>query len=210
MGTFTVSYGAMRWNHFTRTLGINVVGICCISAFTPVWNSAGRAMSPPADIRPAAAIVVLAAGMSGANILGDESLRRTTEGVRLYQRGLAPLIVLSGSGAEADVRARFARDIGIPLDAIVRENTANTTREEAVRVAGLLQPRGAMHILLVTESMHMRRAKRVFERAGFDVSVAPSDEYPAAVFTPEDRLWLMMRVSQESAAFLYYSLAGYF
>ncbi len=199
----------MSWNRFTRILGIGVIAVFAGSAFTPVWNLAARRLSPAAEIASADAIVVLAAGMGGESTLGEESLRRTFEGMRLYQRGLAPLIVFSGSGAEAEVRARLARDIGIPANAILLERNANTTREESTRIAGLLHPRRAIHILLVTESLHMLRAKRVFEGAGFQVSPAPSDRYPAEVFTPEDRIWLMTRVLQESAALIYYRLSGY-
>lgn len=157
----------MRWNRLTRLLGLGAVIFLAGSAFTPVWKRAGQVLAPPAAVDSAEAIVVLAAGMSGETSLGEESQGRTFEGVRLYQRGLAPLIVFSGGGPEAEVRARLARDIGIPAYAILLESNANTTREESRRIARLLHPRRALQILLVTESLHMLRAMRVFEAAGF-------------------------------------------
>jgi uncharacterized SAM-binding protein YcdF (DUF218 family) len=206
---------AMRWNRFARTLGIGLIVVLLISAFTPLWNRAGRAVAPAADIGSAEAIIVLASGMAGEMTLDDESLRRTAEGVRLYQQGLAPLIVFSGGVtvndtlSESEIRAKFARDVGIPAEAILLEKTANTTREESVRVAELLSLRGARRVLLVTESLHMNRGKRLFERAGFQVFPAPSDDYSRVLHTPLNRLWLMMRVLEESVALVYYRLAGY-
>ena len=161
------------------------------------------------------AIVVLGAGLIHSGILKNESMRRVVRGVELYKENLAPLLIVLGAGlpdepnpSEAEVRLRFASAMGVPRDAIITLETT-TTREESTRTASFLHPRNLHRIILVTESLHMRRAKLVFERAGFEVLPGVSANYPAALSLPADRLWLAMRVTQESAALLYYRLAGY-
>ena len=162
------------------------------------------------------AIVVLGAGLMNGGTLRDESLRRAVEGIALYKQGLAPILVLSGPGrrdgtprSEAEQRSALAQAMGVPLEAILTEDTANTTREEAVRISRLLMHRGLRKILLVTDSLHLRRAKLVFETNGLEVFPAPSDDYSSAATTAKDRLWLLTRIVQETAALAYYRLAGY-
>lgn len=179
-----------------------------------MWNRIASALAGPTMVASSDAIVVLSASLLSDKTLTDESLRRALHGIRLYQRGLAPLIVLSGRErvsppTEAEIRAKLARDMGIPADAILLEKAANTTREESMRIGELLLSRNARRILLVTESLHMRRAKLVFERAGFQVLPAPSDEYPQIASAPAGRFWLMFRVLQETGGLLYYRTAGY-
>ena len=73
----------------------------------------------------------------------------------------------------------------------------------------LLQPRGVRKILLVTNSLHMGRARGVFERAGFEVLVAVADNISNTADSPESRLSLMYRASKEFLARIYYRIAGY-
>lgn len=152
----------------------------------------------------------------GGGVLAEESMRRVLRGIELYRQGLAPMLVLSGTGrsdepkpTEAEVRAKLAITMGIPPEAIFKEETANTTREESQHIAGLLRQRNVQRILLVTESLHMRRAKLVFERAGVQVLPAISADYSRVANTPGDRLWLTTRIFQETAALIYYRVAGY-
>jgi len=99
--------------------------------------------------------------------------------------------------------------MGVPPSAILTEESANTTFEEAIHIAAALHQRGAGHILLVTDSLHMRRAMRVFAHAGLVVQPAVSADYPAEPTSAKGRLWLAMRIAQESAAMIYYRVAGY-
>jgi uncharacterized SAM-binding protein YcdF (DUF218 family) len=99
--------------------------------------------------------------------------------------------------------------MGIPPEAIIKIETSMTTREESIHTASVLRQRNMHRIILVTESLHMRRAKLVFERSGLEVLPAISTDYPGAILRPGGRLWLAMRLMQESAALVYYRLAGY-
>jgi uncharacterized SAM-binding protein YcdF (DUF218 family) len=125
----------------------------------------------------------------------------------LHRKGLAPLLLLSGPGrgegpAEAEVRAELARALGLSPEVILTESEAQTTREEAVKSGALLREKGVGRILL-------SRAQRLFERAGFEVLAAPTDEVSSEASSPEGRLRLMRQILQELLARFYYRVAGY-
>jgi len=204
----------MTWNRLTMVIGTIAIVIVLIIALTPVANKAAQRYAISPDIRPADAIVVLGSGMRGNNSLSSESEERLLYGMELYKRGMAPILVVSGpphghSQAEAVVRARIATEMGIPESQIVELINVNTTRDEAQESARLLRSRNVHHVLLVTESMHMRRSKAVFEAAGFVVSAAPSDDFQDLATTPLERLDLCGKFLMHSAGLLYYRLAGY-
>src|SRR6185312_9245471 len=109
------------------------------------------------------------------------------------QQGWAPLLVLSGPAAgrrraEADMRADFARQAGVPVASIVTVSSARTTHEEALDIRAALGPRGVRKILLVVDGPGLTRAMAVFERAGFDVVPAPWSDGWSLGGSPEDRL----------------------
>ena len=203
------------WNRFIRGLGILTTLLFFITTLTPAANMIGRNLAIAPQAESGGAIVVLAAGLMRDGELSDESMRRLWKGIELYKQGAAPLIVLSGrsreepSPTEAEVRGKIAGLAGIPREAILKEETANTTREEAIRIGPLLKEHNVSRIILVTESFHLRRAKLVFERAGLDVVAGPSDNYSNALWTPAGRLWVAMRVAMEAFALVYYRVAGY-
>jgi uncharacterized SAM-binding protein YcdF (DUF218 family) len=197
-----------------QSLGLVTVVTFFVVSFTPLPNVLNRWAGVPSQLQPAEAIVVLAAGMNDQGVLSDRSLQRTIHGIVLFQRGFAPLLAFSGpvnrqSGRdEAGVRAEMARLFGVSTSALVTETTALTTREEAARMAGLLQPRGVSNILLVTSYDHMLRSRVLFEKVGFNVQPASVDDLSEAQ-QPEARLHLMRRLAQEFLARVYYRLAGY-
>jgi uncharacterized SAM-binding protein YcdF (DUF218 family) len=205
------------WERSIRYLGVLTLGAFLITVMTPLSNAVGRRLAVISDhLQPADAIVVLGSGIWGNETMDTESMRRALAGIQFYKRGLAPILVFSGGGrspgtetTEAELRAKLAETMGILPDSIVKVETAHTTFQESTHIFSALRPRGAERILLVTDSLHMRRAVRVFEHAGFRVQPAVSVDYPSALSSSQDRLWLAMRIAQESTAIIYYRLAGY-
>ena len=72
------------------------------------------------------------------------------------------------------------RDLGVPDSAMVEEPNSRTTQQNARYSGLLLRERNIKELLLVTSAWHMRRAKKLFEREGFQVYPVPTDyhEYP--------------------------------
>jgi uncharacterized SAM-binding protein YcdF (DUF218 family) len=184
------------------------------SAFTPLPSLLDRWSRVPSDIQPADAIVVLGSVVSADGTLSCDSLQRAIRGVVLQREGIAPLVVFSGvsfegGASEAEVRAKLARTLGVPSDAILTEAQAFTTREEAARIGRTLRDRQVTRILLVTDGLHMRRAGRLFERVGLQVQPAAADSFFGVEASPEGRLRLMRALLGEWLALVYYRGAGY-
>jgi uncharacterized SAM-binding protein YcdF (DUF218 family) len=199
----------MLWHRFTLVLGIVSLAALVLLGLTPVSNYLAVKVGIQADIRPAEAIVVLGAGVNRDGSLTNESMRRFVHGVTLFKAGAAPLLVLLGTGQESVTRAQFARELGVSPNQCILISTANTTREESMLAAQALRPRNVHSILLATESIHMRRARLAFEKAGFRVWPAPSDRQFESAARTVDRLSLAIRIVQESLAIIYYRVAGY-
>ena len=205
--------------YITRATGTLVVAFFLASVFTPGPSVLGYWTSVLPGVGPADAIVVLGSGgPTPPGILDGPSLRKALYGIRLYRRGLAPLLVFSGGADDGDqrgevsLRVELARELGVPAEAIVAETSRRagdepTTHGEAVHVQKMVAGRGIRTVLLVTDSQHMRRARRLFERVGFSVLPAPIDEISLDASSPEERLKLMRWIGQEWFARLYYAAA---
>ena len=91
------------------------------------------------------------------------------------KRNLVPKLA-AAAALMADV---LQRDFGVATR--WREERSRTTWENAVLTRELLAKEGIGRIVLVTQGLHMRRARMAFEHAGFTVVPAPLDAVPARV-----------------------------
>ena len=131
------------------------------------------------------AIVVLGGGIGPAeppNIPEPhltDSADRIWHAARLYHRGLAPRIVVSGGGrgpmSEADAMRLFLTDLGVPSQAIVIEGASLNTIENIRYVRNLVKDG---RVALVTSASHMPRALRLARIAGLNVAAFPTDWGP--------------------------------
>ena len=198
------------WSVTSRIVGALTITAFLVVAFTPAATRAARRLAVPADIGPADAIVVLGASANLDGSLTDVSLRRAVEGVRLYREGLAPRLAFMGVTGEARARARLAERFGVPAEAILTEEWQPTTRAEAAWSADALGRKlGVRRILLVTDALHMRRARGLFERAGLSVRPVPTDTAVFSGAAPENRLRVARYVAQEVIAHVYHRVFGY-
>jgi uncharacterized SAM-binding protein YcdF (DUF218 family) len=150
----------------------------------------------------AQAIVVLAAGrMRHAPEYGNRDipdytgLARLRYTAHLQRKTGLPILVSGGNvggGVAADrasseaegMAAALREDFGVPVQWL--EGRSNNTAENAAFSAAILRANGIHRILLVTDAMHMPRARDVFERAGLDVVSAPTmffSQQPLSVHT---------------------------
>lgn len=134
----------------------------------------------------AKAIVVLAAGRvqqapeyDGRDIPDYIALPRLRYAAWLHRRTGLPLLVSGGipspSGGEplAIPMARVLRDeFNVPVTWI--EQSSRNTTENAIHSASMLSRNGIGHVLLVTDAMHMHRARLAFSTTSLHVTEAPT------------------------------------
>jgi uncharacterized SAM-binding protein YcdF (DUF218 family) len=178
------------------------------------WHRLARLISRPLQVReaagvgegsvaPARAIVVLGAALDARSELTEVGQERVRAAAALWRRGGAPLVIPSGGVTRGEVRseaAAMADELvaqGVPRAAILVEDRARSTAENARYCAQLLREGGAAAnprasaagasggvrdasegpgsalgaVWLVTQPFHGRRAKLCFRRVGFEARV---------------------------------------
>jgi uncharacterized SAM-binding protein YcdF (DUF218 family) len=111
-----------------------------------------------------------------------ETRARVDRGIALWRAGRAPQLLFSGGQSteqaiEADVMAAYARERGVPPDAILRERASRDTIENVRMSVALLRAElrldRAPHVVLVTSDYHSDRATRLLRCAGAHVQPEP-------------------------------------
>lgn len=105
----------------------------------------------------------------------NEAADRPWHAARLWKARKAPIIIPSNVGAEfGDVKLLV--DLGIPREAIVLEDKAMNTEENAKLVAKILAAKNAKSakVLLVTSACHMRRTLYMFWKYAPDIECVPA------------------------------------
>ena len=144
------------------------------------------------DAPTADAIVLLGGGMgSNTNVYPYAEMwngaDRVWHAARLYKAGKAPLVVPTGRG-EQESTVPLLRDLGVPESAIVVENKARNTEENARFVEKILEPRNTQNtrkrVLLVTSAWHMRRSVLMYRKYAPSLEIIPAaTDYEATVRT---------------------------
>jgi uncharacterized SAM-binding protein YcdF (DUF218 family) len=130
------------------------------------------------ELHPSDAIIVLA----------GNSVYRSQHAVVLYQRGLAPRVIVSNEpvrshGFDAtwlDLRQLGLITLDLPDEVIVPiEPVSGSTHEEALYSRDIMLREGWRSAIVVTDPFHTRRAlltfQSVFHPAGLTVSPAPAE-----------------------------------
>jgi uncharacterized SAM-binding protein YcdF (DUF218 family) len=115
------------------------------------------------------AIIVLGTPADRDGNPTPDQLSRLTEGVREYERGVAPRLILSGGAAhnrftEASVMARSAQAMGIPASAIFQETEAMDTFQNACFSERIMKAHGWKSAEVVSRAEHLPRAGYIFDR----------------------------------------------
>ena len=121
-------------------------------------------------------------------ISGGDTSARVFEAIKLYRAGWAPKLIFSGAALDtsgpsnAEAMRRQALDAGVPISAIITDDRAQNTTQNAQGVLELLKT-DDHRIILVTSPYHQRRANLEFNRVfGESIQVV---NHP----TPTDRSW---------------------
>ncbi len=174
-----------------RRTGLNLIivslaGLSLLS--TPVvggFLTAGIETTPPgpsATLAHSQAIVILGAGSYpeapeyGGDTVSWASLERVRWGARLHRLSGLPIMVSGGSpfrtrtSEAAQMAAVLAQDFMVQAKWL-DEKSLNTF-ESALNARNQFSELKIERIVLVTHALHMRRARWVFEQAGFQVTEA--------------------------------------
>lgn len=229
-----IALGLLLWRRWPRT-GRIIAGTGLV-ALTFVSSNAGSSfLVGPLEQRTrpllkpesagAQAIVVLAAGRvsnageyDGRDIPDHTALARLRYGAHLERRTGLPVLVTGGNGGsgqdpanirqgftKADAMAKALReDFGVPVKWI--ERRSRDTGENAIYSTEMLRRAGVKRILLVTDAMHMHRARGVFQREGIEVVDAPT----MFVYNPDFGLdaWLPSAEGMRRSWYATYELLG--
>lgn len=185
-----------------------------VLSLPPVAYLLMRSLELPEDgFEGAQAIVVLGGGTVGGKALTDSSLERLRYGVEL-QRELGLPLLMAGGDNEAVRMGEVARD-EFRLDGeIWLEDKSFDTYENARLSAPILRDRGVRTIVLVTHGYHLLRARREFQRHGFEVRCAPLGQatpgrWSGGIFMllpSSDALFVSSKALEEWLGVLYYRL----
>lgn len=132
---------------------------------------------------PATAIVVLGA----AQYEGHPSpvLRaRLDHGLELYQRALAPVIIVTGgmgagdTTSEAQVGRKYLLEHGVPDSGVVMETHGLTTSQSIHAVAGIVSALPGRRVILVSDPFHMLRLSILAKALGLTPLTSPTRTSP--------------------------------
>lgn len=156
---------------------------------------------------PSHAIVVLGA----AHYAGRPSpvLRaRVDHAIGLWQRGFAPVLVMTGGTApgdttsEAAVARRYAIAQGVP-DSLILIETESRTTSEALRAVAVLLRDGPRDVILVSDPFHMLRLSILARRLGLRPRTSPTHTSPISTNRAEFWRYALSESWKAPAALLF-------
>jgi uncharacterized SAM-binding protein YcdF (DUF218 family) len=154
---------------------------------TPIFSNnffklvEGNEYRKPISVIDSADAIVVLSGMLEINEVGDSTYiewgdpDRFFGGIALFKAGKSQKLVFTGGKmpwdnakkTEGDVLKEYAISNGILSKKIFVTKNVENTADEAVAVKELIS--SSKRIILVTSAYHMYRAKRLFEKQGFNV-----------------------------------------
>lgn len=131
------------------------------------------------NVKPAQALIVLGAAQYDG--VPSPVLRgRLDQALALYERGLAPVVVVTGGRqqgdrfTEATAGYDYLRARGVPDSAIRKEVHGRTTWESLRATSTFLQQEGIDDVFIVSDGYHSKRALGIADDVGLDARVSPS------------------------------------
>jgi len=154
-------------------LGIGYLGVTAVQ----VWLTSRRS-----DPHPAQAIVVMGAAQYNGVPSPDLQARLTTA-LQLWDEGLAPVVVVTGSKepgdafTEAQAGERWLNAHGVPTSDIVEVGGRNSYQNLS-QAAAVLVPAHRTDVLIVTDGFHEDRSMAIATSVGLTPSPVPAVDSP--------------------------------
>lgn len=159
-------------------LAAAVVAVYLAVTFVQVVGAARRD-----DARASDAIVVLGAAQYDG-VPSPVFAARLDHALRLYEQGIAPVIVVTGGRqagdrfTEATAAATYLHQRGVPDAAILRETTGRSSWESLRASARFLEARGIESVVLVSDPYHSARIDAIASEVGLDGVTSPTRTSP--------------------------------
>ena len=148
---------------------ILVLSVVVVALFA--WAALVRVFAPMSNtsLNHFDAIIVLGASVDRDGNPSPELQSRVTEGVREYERGVAPRLILTGGPesnrfVEAKAMARTAEAEGIPESAIVQETRAKDTIQNGCYSMQIMESHGWHSAEVISSASHLPRAGVIFNQ----------------------------------------------
>jgi uncharacterized SAM-binding protein YcdF (DUF218 family) len=190
----------------TRLLVALVLAALLLVAATAgaIWWTARHDARPTSD-----AIVVLGSAQYDG-VPSSIFEARLEHALRLWQDGVAPVVVTVGGKAdgdrftEAEAGAQYLAEAGIPTDGLLPVPEGVDTLESMRSVSALFDERGWATAVLVTDPWHAMRTQRMAADAGIEASTSPTRQGPSVY----SRTTQVRYIFRETAAYLLYRATG--
>jgi uncharacterized SAM-binding protein YcdF (DUF218 family) len=150
-----------------------IFGVVLVRTTIDVYRNAHVDEARPSDI-----IVVL--GAAGYHGQPSPILKaRLDHALTLYRRRLAPRILTTGGSGgdpvftEGETGRDYLMKNGVPSESILVETESTTTAETTAAITEILRRMNLRSVIVVTDSYHVYRSKRMLEAQGFRVHASP-------------------------------------
>lgn len=180
-----------RWR-LARRIAYGMAGALAVYFLAMLWWVHRVGTSDQA--RPVDAIVVMGAAQYDGRP-SPQLAARLDHVVDLWDRGLAPLVITTGSNrpgdrfTEAEASAAYLVDRGVPADAIVQ--VGGSTSYDSLREArDEMRDRRLGSVLLVSDPYHSLRIRLISQELGLTAYVSPTRTSPVGGATA---LWREMK-----------------
>jgi len=110
-------------------------------------------------------------------ISGGNTAARTAAGIELYKNGWATYLIFSGAAQDtsgpsnATTMMQQAVAAGVPSSAIILDEEAENTQQNAKYTQSIFKANGFTDIILVTSGYHQRRANLEFNKHADSVTI---------------------------------------
>lgn len=112
---------------------------------------------------------------------------RLDHAVKLYRKGIAPVVITLGGGSDADsglTEGGVGRDYllgnGIPMADIIAETRSVDTEQQVHSLAAIAREHGFHTIVVVSDPTHLFRIRELCQEAGLDVYTSPRPPFGRA------------------------------
>ena len=172
-----------RWRWVGKGLVAVITGVGVVLL---VWSSLALLYVATDNVTdyavPSDVIIVLGCPSYERNILAKSYSAcvqaRARHAARLYRKGLARHIIATGGftgppPSEAGAMFQVMQAEGVPASAVVLEERARSTVENAQYSRAIMQAHGWTTAILVTEPHHIKRAAVIARDVGLNISISP-------------------------------------